>query len=65
MGGDHDLVRAEGAHRVLDRLERIAVPDRAFRLDAVAPELREARFEPLLAAARAPSSSRPSAERAS
>ena len=48
MGGDHDLVGAESAQRVLDRLERIAVPNRAFRLDAVEPELREARIEPLL-----------------
>ncbi len=47
MGGDHDLVGAEGAERVLDRLERITVPNRAFRLNAVQPELREACIEPL------------------
>ena len=48
MGRDHDLVGAERAQRVLDRLERVAVADLAFRLDAVAPEPREARVQPLL-----------------
>ena len=48
MGGDHDLVGAESAERILDRLEWITVANRAFRLNAVQPELRKACIEPLL-----------------
>ena len=48
MRRDDDLVRAEGAQRVLDRLQRVAVADLALRLDAVTRELREAGVEPAL-----------------
>ena len=45
---DDDLVRAEGAQRVLDRLKRVAVADFAVGLDAVTLELRQAGIEPAL-----------------
>ena len=48
VGGDHDLVGAERAQRVLHRLKRVGVPDGTFRLDVVAPELGEACIEPIL-----------------
>ena len=58
MGRDDDLVRGEGAERVLDRLERIAVADLA--LGASGPTARIASSDASrrsAAAARAPSSS--------
>ena len=48
MRRDHDLVGAEGAERVLHRLQRVAVADLAARLHAVALELGQAAVEPLL-----------------
>src|SRR6266849_5420279 len=48
MRGDDDLVRAEGAERILDRLQRVSVPDLSPCLDARSRELREALFEALL-----------------
>ena len=57
MRRDHDLVGAEGAQRVLHRLQRIAVADLAARLDAGRREPRERASSRSCAAARAPSSS--------
>src|SRR6266566_6991363 len=48
MRGDDDLVRAEGAERILDRLHRVSVSDLSPRLDARVGELVEALFEALL-----------------
>ena len=45
MRGDDDLVGAERAERVLDRLERIGVPDLPARLDPLGPERGEASIE--------------------
>ena len=57
MRRDHDLVGAEGAERVLHRLQRVTVADLAARLHAVALELGQAAVEPLAAPAPAPESS--------
>ena len=48
MGGDDDLVRAEGAKRILDRLQGVSVADLSPRFHASLGELREAPFEALL-----------------
>src|SRR2546423_14525213 len=48
MGGDDDLVRAEGAERVLHRLERLRVADFAAGLDPVGAEPGEARVDAVL-----------------
>src|SRR4051794_30450457 len=47
MGRDDHLVGAEGAERVLDRLQRVAVADLAARLDPGFAEPPEALLEPL------------------
>ena len=48
MRRDDDLVRTEGAQRILHRLERVAVADLALGLDAITLELRQAGIEPAL-----------------
>src|SRR5207248_5413881 len=45
---DDDLVGAEGAELVLDRLQRLPVADLAARLDPRFAQARQARTEPLL-----------------
>src|SRR5438876_8046773 len=48
MRRDDDLVGAEGAERVLDRLQRIAVADLTAGFDPLPAEPRETRVESLL-----------------
>ncbi len=48
VGGDHDLVGIEGAERVIDRLERVAVAHMADRLEALLTELCDRAREPEL-----------------
>ena len=48
MRRDDDLVGAEGAQRVFDRLQRVAVADFAASFDAGLGEHREARVETFL-----------------
>ena len=45
MRRDDDLVRAERPQRVLDRLERLAVPDLAARVDPRLPQPAQARAD--------------------
>src|SRR5439155_1774306 len=48
MRRDDDLVGSEGAERVLDRLQRVAVADLAAGFDPLPAEPRETRVESLL-----------------
>ena len=57
VGRDHDLVGGELAERVLERLQRIAVPDLAARVTPTAASRARLASSRACAAARAPSSS--------